>query len=540
MDSISSQTLDELLRRELNPEPLKKELNPEGLIKCGIEFREKEEPSREAIASIAPLQAELLDFQHLEFALRDAQSSQSSPSDNSSEKYRRRLDNACLMSREAKDMRKGDEDLWVIFIKQRCMQCIWSGDIRKVLDATKLCSIVDKVAEWFFYIYRPWVSACLDQWKAEEAEKRLKMAHESFMNIRMLSQVGLGAMTSSDSNDVAEVSTKSSTPISLPYIERWKGVPPTSFGGSLFGSRGFQDISDSSSLGPGHSRNTVQKSSFHFKFGSEDESNDKISGVNPFGSDYFTKLGERSSFLGSCGSPASRDNDRLFPNNNKGLSTGAFDSSTSKGNNGPYIKGLFGSAPSKSEKRLSTGNLFGVSSSNGLFSSHLSNSNEKLSAEISGSPAVKTKERPSSEVFGLPSPSLNRKPPRRIIVNLPAPKNTKKPSNSPPLDEATHLSRDKPKRKPSNKGRRSASISSSEAPSPQFKSKRKPSNKGRRSISIPSSEDIEKPSSSGTLDSSSSEYDEQFARSGAASIGRDRHGNLGSEAARAGYYYRTP
>ena len=271
------------------------------------------------------------------------------------------------------------------------MQCIWSGDIRKVLDATKLCSIVDKVAEWFFYIYRPWASACLDQWKAEEAEKRLEMARESFVGVGVLSRVGRGAMTSSDSNDAAEVSTKSSTPISLPHRERWKGVPPISFGGSRFASRSFQDISDSSSLGSGHSRNTMQKSSFHFKFRSEDESNDKVSGVNPFGSDCSKNFSERSSFSGSYGSPASRDNDKLSPNNNRGPSTGVFNSSTSKGNNGPYIKGVFGPAPSKSEERPSTGNLFGASSSNGLFSSHLSNSNEKLSAENSGPPAVRTK-----------------------------------------------------------------------------------------------------------------------------------------------------
>lgn len=58
MESISSQKLDE---------PPNKELRPESLEKCGIQYREREEeePSREAIASIASLQAELLDFQHL-------------------------------------------------------------------------------------------------------------------------------------------------------------------------------------------------------------------------------------------------------------------------------------------------------------------------------------------------------------------------------------------------------------------------------------------------------------------------------------------
>lgn len=301
------------------------------------------------------------------------------------------------------------------------MQCIWSGDIRQVSDATKLCSIVDKVAEWFFYIYRPWVSACLDQWKAEEAETRLKMGHESYMNIRMLSQIGFGAMTSSDGDDLAEAPTKPPTPISLPYREQWKEVPPTSFGASLFGSRSFQDISCPSFPGSGQPRNTLQKSNFHFEFRCEDESNDKVSGVNRFGSDFSEKLSERSLFLGSFGTPASKDNDRLSPNDNKRPSTGGFGFSTSNCNNGPYIKGLFGSAPSKCEKRSSTGSLFGASSPNGLFSSRLSNSNGKLFAGNSGSPVDETKERLSSEDFGLPSPSPNRKPLRRIRVRLPAP-----------------------------------------------------------------------------------------------------------------------
>ncbi|KAL9631311.1 MAG: hypothetical protein Q9164_005964, partial [Protoblastenia rupestris] len=34
--------------------------------------------------------------------------------------------------------------------------------------------IVDRTAEWFFTTYRPWVSACLDQWKAEELRQKLR------------------------------------------------------------------------------------------------------------------------------------------------------------------------------------------------------------------------------------------------------------------------------------------------------------------------------------------------------------------------------
>ncbi|KAL9130766.1 MAG: hypothetical protein Q9217_001114 [Psora testacea] len=127
MDRVPSETSNEI------------QLKPESLYKNGIEFREHENLFQEPAANIASLQAELLDFsnivtvddaeqisRHQETALKDAQIPDFSLVVAGSEKSRRRFDHASMISEEASDMRKGDEDLWVAFIKQKVF-CGWGS-----------------------------------------------------------------------------------------------------------------------------------------------------------------------------------------------------------------------------------------------------------------------------------------------------------------------------------------------------------------------------------------------------------------------------
>ncbi|KAG8527327.1 uncharacterized protein KY384_007479 [Bacidia gigantensis] len=67
---------------------------------------------------------------------------------------------------------KQDEKL----MHQYYMQCIWDGDIRKNEDAVEIYQIVDRAAQWFVYVYRPWVLTCLGHWRSYRSRDDLKKA----------------------------------------------------------------------------------------------------------------------------------------------------------------------------------------------------------------------------------------------------------------------------------------------------------------------------------------------------------------------------
>ena len=70
------------------------------------------------------------------------------------------------------------------------MQCIWTGDLRNLWHASQLSSIIDQLGDWFLYIYRPWICACLEQWKSHEAQKKLENSRKlSFKSNRPIERV---------------------------------------------------------------------------------------------------------------------------------------------------------------------------------------------------------------------------------------------------------------------------------------------------------------------------------------------------------------
>ena len=56
------------------------------------------------------------------------------------------------------------------------MQCIWEGDIRKLECSAELCSIIENLAEYFIYTYRPWVLARLEHLIASNDKEKAKKA----------------------------------------------------------------------------------------------------------------------------------------------------------------------------------------------------------------------------------------------------------------------------------------------------------------------------------------------------------------------------
>ncbi|KAL9614707.1 MAG: hypothetical protein Q9167_000836 [Letrouitia subvulpina] len=650
-----------------------KELRPENLCKNGIEFGEHDN-SQEPAANIISLQMELLNFRNI-VTVDDAeqisryQIPDISLSGAGNEKGRQRYNHACLISKEASNMRKGEEALWVEFIKQkffhgwgspqkpkrpinyfcltggvaingpsvqwneaarhrdcpakdiltvpkpdiyfgiqihesmpepsgfldqalqnftfdvlnscrglhyspskRCgqskkgyhkhqvcfpfvvievkhesasnterMQCIWTGNIRNPWDAAQLCSIVDKVAEWFFYIYRPWISTCLDQWKASEADKRLKTAYESFLTSRGLSQVDIGLTASNDSDGAAQLSTNPSTLFAFPYRESLEEVPPALFGGSHFGSRSTQNTPDVFMLGSRQPRSIWQQSDDNPGTTSKSKSF-----VGPFPSND-SVFGQMSSTERSSSSPNLKEDDRSSSKNNETLSSGGFGSSASKSNNRPYTEHRFGSTPTRHGfDSTSIGHGFGSTSTGLSFGSTLFNSDERPSTSIVpsassfkallGQSTTKSNEMPSvgasepekrpstagstspsstnderSSTEGSDSPKTDGRPLPLSMLNLSAPNIMEDPFSGKPFGDAS--------------------------PSTQSENERKPSNS--RHSSSTSSEDNGLPSSIGALSLHSSEDVEPFHRSEASLIGRDENGNPGSEAARAGYYYRN-
>ena len=312
------------------------------------------------------------------------------------------------------------------------MQCIWSGDIRKVWDAAQLRSIVDKVAEWFFYIYRPWISTCLEQWKAPQVETRLKTVHELYKNSRRLSQVDIGSTASNKGDGVARISAESLTPSSLFYRKPVKETPPSLFGGSYPGSRSIEATSDSSVFGLGQARSRGQLSEINHRSRSDFESIDRPSDFNPF-RPRNSKIGERTPTEGSTDSPTSKAKDRPSSRNNERLSTGSFGLSTSQSNDRPHTGGAFGSTPSKSDGRPHTGGVFGStpSKSDGRLSP--SSLFRPSSGSLFGAPVSNNNTRPSTRIFGSSASNNNDKQHTGGLFDSMPPKNDGSPSPGGPF-----------------------------------------------------------------------------------------------------------
>ncbi|KAI4213114.1 MAG: hypothetical protein LQ351_004268 [Letrouitia transgressa] len=347
------------------------------------------------------------------------------------------------------------------------------------------------------------------------------MAYESFLHSKGLSQVTLGATAGINSDGAAQLSAAPFTPSSLPYREPSEDVPPTSFGRSHSGSSGpgsTEDAPDLSMLGLRQSRSIWQQSNLNSGTTSKSRFFDRTSST--FGEEN-SMFSEKPSTEGSSSSPTLKENDR--PSSKVDKTPSSCDSGTSAR--------VFNFTPSK---RLCSGHAFGStyskcderscilsswSSFRGLSSSPATKSGERPSAGAS-----KPKERPSTAGSVSPSSANDERPSTRD-------------SDSPQTDGAPFPRSMLNPSAPKNTGNPlSGKLSGDTSLSPRSRNERQPSNSSS-SASI-SSEDNGSPSSIGTLDLRSLEDVEPFDRSEASLIGRDENGNPGSEAARAGYYYR--